>query len=114
MKRDCRDYVCDILNSIKDIEDFVCGMSFEQFAFDRKTTNAVIRSLEVIGEAVKKIPQEVKNKYPDIPWKYMAGMRDKLIHEYHGVDLEIVWKVIKEELPPLEVKFKQILEELCS
>jgi uncharacterized protein with HEPN domain len=62
---------------------------------DKKTIKAVIRSLEVLGEASKKIPDEVRNRYPRIPWKRMAGMRDKLIHEYFGVDLEIVWNVAK-------------------
>lgn len=77
---------------------------------DRKTINAVIRSLEVMGEAAKRIPEEIHRKYPGIPWKRMAGMRDKLIHEYAGVDLETVWDVITEELPPL----KPLLEKLAG
>jgi len=64
-----------------------------------------------MGEAVKKIPSEIREKYPEIPWKYIAGMRDKMIHEYHGVDLEIVWEVIKSEIPPFKPKFKKILED---
>jgi len=86
-------------------------MNFQEFLKDRKTINAVIRSLEVMGEAVKKIPVELRDKYPEIPWKYIAGMRDKLIHEYHGIDLEIVWEVIKKEIPPLKAKFEEILKE---
>jgi len=112
MKRTYKDYLLDILTSIQEIEGFVAGMNFQEFLKDRKTINAVIRSLEVMGEAVKKIPSEIRNKYPEIPWKYMAGMRDKLIHEYHGVDLEIVWEVIKKEIPPLKVKFEEILKKL--
>ncbi len=112
MKRTYIDYIEDILTSIQEIEEFVKGMSFDDFVKDKKTVNAVIRSLEVMGEAVKKIPKEIRDKYPDIPWKYIAGMRDKLIHEYHGVDLTIVWEVIEKEIPPLKPKFKEILDEL--
>jgi len=112
MKRIYKDYILDILLSIQEIEKFVEGISFEEFINDKKTVNATIRSLEVMGEAVKKIPLELRNKYSEIPWKYIAGMRDKLIHEYHGVDLEIVWEVIKEEIPSLKPKFEKILKEL--
>ncbi len=112
MKRTYRDYIYDVISSIKEIEEFVEGMSFEQFVKDKKTVNAVIRSLEVMGEAVKKIPSTLREKYPNIPWKYIAGMRDKLIHEYHGVDLEIVWEVIRKEIPPLKPQFEKLLKEL--
>ncbi len=112
MKRTYKDYILDILTSIDEIEEFTEGMDFEEFAVDKKTINAVIRSLEVMGEAVKKIPREIREKYPDIPWKYLAGMRDKLIHEYHGVDLEIVWEVIRTEIPPLRQRFEKVLREL--
>jgi len=87
-------------------------MDFTEFLGDRKTINAVIRSLEVIGEAAKKIPEDVRKRYPDIPWKRMAGMRDRLIHEYHGVDLEIVWVVVKEELPPVRALVEKVLEDM--
>lgn len=80
------------------------------FCRDKKTINAVIRSLEIIGEATKKIPQEFRNQYPDIPWKKMTGMRDKLIHDYFGVDLEMIWLVITENLPYLEPNIKQLVE----
>ena len=112
MKRTYRDYILDILTSIQEIEEFVEGMDFEEFVKDRKTINAVIRGLEVMGEAVKKIPLEIREKYQEIPWKYIAAMRDKLIHEYHGVDLEIVWEVVEKEIPSLKPKFEKILEEL--
>ena len=102
----------DILSSILEIEEFVKDVNFEKFVRDRKTINAVIRSLEVMGEASKKIPSEIRSKYPEVPWKYMAGMRDKLIHEYHGVDLEIVWKVIKGEIPILKPMIEKIVDEL--
>ena len=90
-KKDYRDYLQDILDSINDSEEFVKGMSFDDFLKDKKSVNAVIRSIEVIGGAAKKIPPSLKNKFYDVPWKKMAGMRDKLIHEYFGVDLEIIW-----------------------
>ena len=83
----------------------------EAFAADKKTINAVIRSLEVLGEAAKRIPANVRKKYPQIPWKRMAGMRDKLIHEYAGVDIEIVWGVVREELPPLVPRIEKIVRD---
>jgi uncharacterized protein with HEPN domain len=112
MKRTFIDYVEDIYESICDIEDFIKNMDFTDFSSDKKTTNAVIRSLEIIGEAAKKIPIELREKYHEIPWKYMAGMRDKLIHEYHGVDLEIVWNVAVRELPAIKPLIEEIIAEL--
>lgn len=112
MKKDLGDYIADILNSIKDVEEFTEGMVFETFLTDKKTINAVLRSLEVMGEAAKRIPEELREKYPDIPWKRMAGMRDKLIHEYSSVDLEIVWTVIKEELPPVKPLVEKVFQDL--
>ena len=112
MIRAWRDYVSDILNSIQEVEDFISGMDYEGFAADRKTVNAVVRSLEVMGEAAKRVPEPVRQQYPDIPWKRMTGMRDKLIHEYSGVDLEIVWGVVKTELPPVRPLVEQIFKDL--
>ena len=87
-------------------------MSYEEFLRDKKTTNAVIRSLEVMGEAAKRIPEVIRENYPDIPWKRMAGMRDKLIHEYAGEDLETVWDVATEELPDLKPKLERLKDNL--
>ncbi|MEI6608201.1 MAG: DUF86 domain-containing protein [Deltaproteobacteria bacterium] len=107
-KREVYDYIHDILIAISDIETFTKDMSFDTFAQDKKTINAVIRSLEILGEATKRIPNSVRQKYQDIPWNKMAGMRDVLIHDYMGVDLKTVWKVTQERLPEL----KPLLEKL--
>ena len=111
MKRVWRDHVADIFAAIQEVEDFTRGMEYEQFALDKKTVNAVVRSLEVMGEAAKRIPEDVRERYPDVPWKRMTGMRDKLIHEYSGVDLEFVWNVVKAELPPIKPLVEQALRD---
>jgi uncharacterized protein with HEPN domain len=105
------DYLDDVLESISDIRAFVTGMSYKEFIGDKKTVNAVIRSLEVIGEAVKKIPLEIREKRPDIPWKEIAGTRDKLIHEYFGIDLQILWKTIQTDLSPLDQAVLELRHE---
>jgi len=105
------DYVEDIIDSIRDIESFIKGMTLEEFKADRKTINAVVRSIEVIGEASKKIPASVTARYPGVPWKKMAGMRDKLIHEYFGIDLEILWKVAKEDIRSIRPAMRRVLRE---
>ena len=100
--RDIMDFMIDIRDSICDIRNFIQTMTYEEFAEDRKTINAVIRSLEIIGEAAKKIPLDIRQKYPLVPWKEIAGMRDKLIHEYFGVDLGIIWETIHYDFDDLE------------
>lgn len=106
------DYVRDINDSIRDIESFIKSMEFEEFKKDRKTINAVVRSIEVIGEASKKIPAAITTEYPGVPWKKMAGMRDKLIHEYFGIDLEILWTVAKRDIKGLKPEIRRILRDL--
>lgn len=110
--RGVEDYHADILHAVADIDSFVQGMDFSAFAADKKTVNAVIRSLEVIGEATKKIPPEIRQHYPLLPWREIAGMRDKLIHEYFGVDLEIVWTTIQTDLDGLAEAAGKILEKV--
>ncbi len=107
-----QDYLNDILESIADIREFVRGMSLEVFINDRKTVKAVIRCLEVIGEAVNKIPPDTRDRYPETSWQEMIGMRNRLIHEYFGVDLNIVWQTIEEDLEPLEVIIRKVYSDL--
>lgn len=110
-KRNYFDFINDIDEAITDIENFVKSMKYNQFTKDKKTINAVIRSLEVIGEAAKKIPGSVKKQYDEVPWKQMMGMRDKLIHEYFGVDTEIIWQVTQTDLPPVKSFITKMLRE---
>ena len=107
--RDYTLYLKDILAAIDSIEGFVAGMDLETFQTDDKTTSAVIRKLEIIGEAIKQIPNEILHKHPHIPWKEMAGMRDKLIHFYFGIDYQLVWRAIKERLPQVKQVIQKIL-----
>jgi uncharacterized protein with HEPN domain len=110
-QRDYGDYIQDIAESIEDIENFVRGMTYTDFINDRKTFNAVVRSIEIIGEAAKNIPAIIRGRYPSLPWKKMSGMRDKLVHEYFGIDSEIVWKTINDDLPRLKLLLKDITKE---
>lgn len=110
-KREYRDYLQDMLNSLDDVVSFTKNMRFDSFSEDKKTVYAVIRCLEVMGEAAKKIPKSLRDKHPSLPWKEMAGMRDKA-HEYFGVNLKTLWKTAKEELPPLRPLIQEMLESL--
>jgi len=94
------------------IETFTRNMTKEQFVKSVKTQYSVIRGIEIIGEATKNIPNIVKNRYSDIPWKDIVGMRDKLIHDYFGVNMERVWGVVKDDMPILKGKIKKILEDV--
>ena len=105
-------YIKDILQNMRDAEEFIQGLSYGQFVNDKRTFNAVVRSLEVIGEAAKSIPDEIRAKYPLIPWKEMAGIRDKVIHFYFGVDREAVWIAVKDRIPALRPLIEQILKDL--
>jgi len=112
MKRDYKLYIKDILNSVLKTEEFIGDMSYRDFIEDDKTSSAVVRKLEIIGEASKNIPKEIRMKYEEVPWSDMAKMRDKITHFYFGVDYEIVWKVIKERLPTLKQQIQKLLKEV--
>jgi len=109
--REIADYLQDILDSINDIADFIAGMSPEAFTKDKKTINAVLRSIEVMGEASRNIPEETRQQYPQVPWRKMSGMRDKLIHEYHGVDIDTVWQTLHEDIPPLKDMIQEVIDK---
>lgn len=111
MKREIGDFIQDMAGSIADIEDFVKGFDFDTFCQDRKTVYAVIRAFEIMGEAAKNIPDTIRNENPDIPWKQIAGMRDKLIHGYFGVDTMTVWKSAKKDIPQLKLSFSKVMEK---
>jgi len=109
MNRDYRLFIKDVISAMESIERFVEGMSLEKLMQDDKTSSAVIRKFEIIGEATKRLPDELKEGYPDIPWKRMAGMRDRLIHAYFGIDYELVWDAIKADIPNMKPKLQRIL-----
>ena len=111
MPRDYKIYLEDILEAIDRIRRYIAGLSLKTFSSDQKTLDAVVRNLEVIGEAVKKVPDEVRLKYPLVDWKKIAGLRDILIHEYFGIDAEIIWDILQSKLPPLEEQILNILSE---
>ncbi len=112
MKRDHILYLKDILDCIDRIEEFTRGMDFDKFVEDDKTSSAVIRKIEIIGEAAKNVPETIRHTYKDVPWMDMARMRDKIIHFYFGVDHEIVWRVAKERLPEIRPQIERILKEM--
>ena len=101
-----------ILNSIQRISLFTKGISKNTFLKKEMVQSAVIRELEIIGEAVKNIPPDVTAKYPEIPWKKIAGMRDKLIHNYFGVDFELTYDIIEKDVPALKEQIVKIIKEL--
>ena len=112
MKRDYRLFIEDILDCIEKIEQFVGDISFDEFVQDDKTSSAVIRKIEIIGEAAKNVPRDLRKKYKELPWSDMAKMRDKIIHAYFGINYKIVWKVIKERLPQIKPIIQKMLEEM--
>ncbi len=112
MKKEVRDYIEDIIFAMQNAMNFIEGMKYDEFIKDTKTLYAVVRSLEIIGEATKQIPKDIKNRYPEIPWKQMAGMRDKLIHEYFGINDEKIWETLNKDIPRLLPIFQKIIEEV--
>lgn len=112
MKREIADFIQDILDAVDDVEAFTKGLDFERFRHDRKTMYAVIRAIEIMGEATKNIPDKIRSKYPKVPWKRIAGMRDKLIHGYFTVDTVTLWKAAKQDAPQLKALISKMRAEL--
>jgi uncharacterized protein with HEPN domain len=109
-KRVDEDFLSDGREAILRINSYVGNLSYDQFLKDLKTQDAIVRNLEIIGEAVKNVSEDLKKKYPQVDWKNLAGVRDKLIHHYFGINFDIVWDIVKGELPELLSQFDEILD----
>lgn len=110
MKKDPRVFLNHILEAIALIEEYLGDTPKSEFLIDKKLQDSVIRRVEVIGEAVKYLPLFIKQEYPDIPWKDIAGMRDKLIHHYFGIDMDLTWKVATKEIKILKKEIQKIIK----
>jgi uncharacterized protein with HEPN domain len=110
-KREWKLFIEDILESIRLIKNYVENMGFDDFKNDRKTIDAVVRNFEIIGEASRFIPDEIKEKYENADWKGIVGLRNRIAHEYFDISLSIVWHIVMKELPTLEDQLKEILEQ---
>jgi uncharacterized protein with HEPN domain len=106
------DYLNDMLSHAEKAERFAQGVNFLEFQRNEEKLFAVVRALEVIGEAARHIPKFARDKYPEMPWQKIVGMRDKVIHEYMGVDEETVWRTVQEDLPPLKTIIRKMLNDL--
>jgi uncharacterized protein with HEPN domain len=113
MKKDPFIFITHVLECIVDIESFSRGLSKTEFQRNKLKQSAIVRQIEIMGEAVKNIPNSFRNKYPLVEWKKITGTRDILIHQYFKIDLNLVWDVIKKELPKLKKQIKEILKD-CS
>ena len=112
MKRKPAQFLTDIILGIEKINTYVGAMTYAEFVRDDKTADAVIRKLEIIGEAAKNLPAKLRKHYPEVPWADMSGLRDKIAHFYFGIDYKIVWDVVKKQLPLLKPRIEKILKEL--
>lgn len=108
------DYLQDILEAIQRILDYTGNTTWQEFLVDHKTQDAIIRNLEVIGEATKKISDDIRDVYPEIPWRDITGTRDRLVHHYFGVNLEIIWQIAKNDLPVLFSQIKNVLDNFTT
>lgn len=107
-KRDPDLLMEDILAAVRKIERYTSGMDEELFRQDDKTVDAVVRNLEIIGEATRHLPEDFLARHPDVPWRQIAGMRNRLVHEYFGVDLDLIWQVIRQHLPQLQARLEDL------
>ncbi len=105
------DYVEDMLDAMDKAELLLEGITYEQFEADFRINFAVVRALEIVGEAAKRLPPDLRRQYPGIPWKVMAGMRDRIVHGYDVVDLQIVWDVVKRDIPQVKPQIQKILAD---
>jgi len=112
MNRNVAIYLKDILESMENAEKFVENLTYDEFATDAKTFYAVVPWIDIIGEAAKNVPRPIRQQYPAIPWKEMAGMRDKVMHFYFGVKPERVWLVVKEDVPQIRPLVQKALQDL--
>jgi uncharacterized protein with HEPN domain/predicted nucleotidyltransferase len=110
-QRDFTQFLQDILEAIDDIEGFVKGMGFNEFSGDKKTIYAVMKALEIIGESTNNLPDTLKNKYPEIPWKFMAKTSDRVVHSHAAADLPIIWRAAKKDVPSLKSLIEEMLED---
>ena len=110
-ERTDREFLSDILEAIRRIKVYTAGMTYQAFLEDTKTQDAVLRNLEIIGEATKNLSRELRKRHPQVPWKAMAGVRDRLIHDYFGVNLDIVWQIVSAELPEVASQVESILKK---
>jgi uncharacterized protein with HEPN domain len=101
----------DIRQAIDRIEQYIKSLSFDGFSDDQKSVDAVVRNLEIMGEAAKRLPEELKEKYSEIEWHKVVGLRHRIVHEYFGIDLEIVWQILHKDLPDLKKKIVQIISD---
>ncbi len=106
------DYLRDMHENALKALKFTDGLTWETFEADEQVQYAVVRALEIVGEAAKKVPDDIREKYPHIPWRAISGMRDKLIHDYFGVDWAVVWKTVEKELPPLIKQLAEVIKDL--
>ncbi|GBF80551.1 HepT-like ribonuclease domain-containing protein [Aphanothece sacrum] len=112
IKRYSEDYLRDIEEAIKLAIEFTEGMNFDEFCQDKKTIFAVARAIQIIGEAIKKLPDNIRQQYPQIPWKDIAKMRDKVTHQYFSVKLDVLWDTVKQDLPLLQSLISSVLDNL--